>query len=100
MVGALGVVTVEIGLNAVLAVRTMDVSMERSTGRAIGLAIIVIAIFAAGSIWWPDDQVENKVGAQEDSEAGSQPPTQPAQPATQPAGDQTPTDGQQAATPD
>ena len=79
----------------------MDVSMQRSTGRAIGLAMIVIALFVAGRIWWPDDQVENQVGAQEDSEeAGSQPATQPAQPATQPVGDQVPTAGQEAATPD
>jgi hypothetical protein len=69
--------------------------MERSTGRAIGFAIIVIAIFVVGQIWRPDDQVEDQVGAQEDRiEAAA------SQPATQPAGDQTPTEGQEAATSD
>jgi hypothetical protein len=67
--------------------------MERSTGRAIVLAIIVIAFFVVGQIWRPDDPVEDQVGAQEDWEAASQP-------ATQPAGDQTRTDGQEAATSD
>ena len=70
--------------------------MERSTVRAIGLAVIVIALFVVGEMWKPDDPVESQVGAQEDSEYGSQPATQLAQPASQPGG-QTPTNGQQAA---
>jgi hypothetical protein len=72
----------------------MDVSMERSAVRAIGLAVIVIAIFVVGQIWQPDDQVENQVGTQESE---PQPATQLAPPGSQPAGDQTSTDGQQAA---
>jgi hypothetical protein len=75
----------------------MDVSMERGTVRAIGFAVIVIAILAVGEMWKPDDPVENQVGAQEDAEYGQQPATQLAQPASQPGGDQTPTGGQQAA---
>jgi hypothetical protein len=71
----------------------MDVSMERSTARAIGLVVIVIAIFVVGELWKPDDPVENQVGAQEDGESGSQPATQLAQPASQPP----PADAQQAA---
>lgn len=78
----------------------MDVSMERSTGRAIGLAIIAIAIFVVGEIWRPDDPVEDRVGAQEDIEAGSQLSVQPPTPAAQPAGDGIPATGQEAATPD
>jgi hypothetical protein len=75
----------------------MDVSMERSTGRAIGLVVIVIAILVVGAIWRPDDLVQNQVGAQEGGqiESGAQPATQP--PASQAVGDQIPTDGQQAA---
>jgi polyisoprenoid-binding protein YceI len=36
-------------------------SIERSTGRAIVLAIIVIAIFVVGEIWRPDDPVEDQL---------------------------------------
>ena len=72
----------------------MDVSMESGTGRAIGLAVIVITIFIVGEIWRPDDPVENQVGAQEDRiESGSQAASQPAPPASQPGGDQTPISG-------
>jgi hypothetical protein len=67
--------------------------MERSIGRAIALAIIVIAIVVVGKIWRPDDPVEDQVGAQEDRiEAASAL-------ATQPVNNQTPADGQAAATP-
>jgi hypothetical protein len=77
-----------------LEVSTMDVSMERSTARAIGLAVVVITILVVGKIWQPDDPVQDQVGAQE---SGSQPASQPATHAGQPGGDQAPTDGQQAA---
>src|SRR5215472_11051914 len=77
--------------------RTMDVSMEKSIGRAIGFMVIVITVFVVGEIWQPDDPVQDQVGAQEDMESGSQPASQLAPPASQPGGDQSPTDGQQAA---
>jgi hypothetical protein len=77
----------------------MDVSMERSHGRAIGFAVIVIAILVVGAIWRRDNPVENQVGAQEGGQIDSaaQPATQVTPPATQPGGDETPTEGQQAA---
>src|SRR5215831_13291566 len=84
-------------LASALRCRTMDVSMEKSIGRAIGFMVIVITVFVVGEIWQPDDPVQDQVGAQEDMESGSQPASQLAPPASQPGGDQSPTDGQQAA---
>jgi hypothetical protein len=53
-------------------IEQMGVSNESRIGRAIGFAIIVIAIFVVGAIWRPDNAVQGQVGAQEDRiEAGS-----------------------------
>src|SRR5215469_4281895 len=95
----LGLVDCTKTLASALRCRIMDVSMERSTVRAIGFVVILITIFVVGEIWRPDDPVEDQVGAQEGGqiESGAQQATQLAPPAGQPGGDQTPSAGQQAA---
>jgi hypothetical protein len=52
----------------------MDVSMERSHGRAIGLAVIVIAVFVVGEIWRPDHPVAHRIRALWDQIASGSPP--------------------------
>jgi hypothetical protein len=53
-------------LEVVLSIEQMSVPNESRIGRAIGFAIIVIAIFVVGWIWRPDNSVQGQVGAQED----------------------------------
>jgi hypothetical protein len=93
-----------------LLVELGAVPMERSTGRVIVAAIIVIAVLVVGGIWRADDQVEGQMASQEGVTPDvSQPLAQPtgeqtqangqdvSQPAAQPTGEQIQTNGQDAA---